>query len=125
MITYLLKIYDRTVLLKFNYFFMVLIQAIMVFTNNIIIFCFVRFIIGVIIGIILPINLNVLCEYLPKKYRSYTMLVIWSVSFGQGLILIFMLIIMPNYQIDKGKDNFSYFVVVHIYYSIIFLYIFL
>jgi MFS family permease len=62
-------------------------------------FIFFRFLIGVCIGVILPLIINLLCESLPLKNRSLTM-IFCGVFFGLGatFVNILMLIFTPNLE---------------------------
>ena len=67
--------------------------------NNIIAFGAIRLVMGVCIGIAVPLILNLLAENLPLKFRSFTMSSVWiSFTVGQVCLLILMLFIMPNLE---------------------------
>ena len=102
---YLVNLFDRTIVIKFSIFIITAFQLATVFINDVIAFTICRFIIGICIGAIVPICTNVLCEYLPKKFRSYTMTTIWgSFGIGQSLVPLFMIIFMPNYEPQQTKN---------------------
>jgi putative MFS transporter len=69
---------------------------------NIYVFVFLRLVIGISIGILMPLINNLLCEFLPIQNRSFFM-VSTGVSFSIGAIFLncLMLIITPNFEKDK------------------------
>jgi MFS family permease len=69
------------------------------FTNNILIFGIIRVVIGICVGISVPISLNLLTEYLPIKYRAVMLSGVW-LGFTTGILynLFLMWIIMPNLE---------------------------
>jgi MFS family permease len=74
--------------------------------DNLIVFATLRIIIGMCIGIIVPIAINLLTEYLPIKNRSAVLTSVWfGYSFGQSFLLVFILVIMPNYEVAQFKNT--------------------
>jgi MFS family permease len=73
----------------------------MAFSSNYIMFTICRFLIGTLLGIVIPMLFGILTEYLPIKYRAFVLVSVWT-GFGLGEIytLIMMLIFTPNYEIS-------------------------
>jgi MFS family permease len=78
------------------------ISLLMGIFKNFYLFITLRFILGVCLGAVRPLIFNLLCEYLPIKYRSFFMILSTS-SFYLGAIFsnVVMLIIMPNLEPEK------------------------
>jgi MFS transporter, AAHS family, benzoate transport protein len=71
-------------------------------TRNYIFFALCRFTIGFGVGLVVPIALNILAEYLPLKNRSLVLTGVWAGwSLGSLLLSCTMLIIMPNLEVSK------------------------
>ena len=66
------------------------------------VFIIFRIIIGITIGVIIPIFLNIYGEYAPTKYRGLLLMITWSV-FGVGATISSSLglVILPELQKDK------------------------
>jgi len=65
-----------------------------------------RFIIGFGLGLIVPMTINLLTEFLPIRFRSFVLTFVWT-GFGIGsLHLLFtMLIFMPNFEITEVRNT--------------------
>ena len=75
------------------------------FIQNYISFFVFLVMIGICLAIILPININVLAENIPTKYRSFCLISTNSgVNLGQILTNIYIILMMPN----KETDNIQY-----------------
>lgn len=75
--------------------------------KDLIVFCIFRLFVGASIGITVPISLNILCEYLPTKNRSLTLVMVWlAFSFGSIFNLVLVYLIMPNYESDRMFEVF-------------------
>lgn len=94
----------RVAILKASLFMLIISHLLMAASQNVGMFVCFRMIIGYLIGIIVPISLNLYSEYLPAKYRGFFILFSW---FFLGLGLLFSGIIiycqMPNLEISKMK----------------------
>lgn len=88
---------------KYIIFSLILInisQYAFVLSDNIKLMMILRVFIGYSIGVILPLSLNILVEYLPNHNRVFTLTSIWGFyPFGQAVNLIAVLIFMPNYEL--------------------------
>lgn len=101
--------FNRDFTLKMSLALTLFSHLITIIFKNIIIFSICRFFIGYGVGISVPLTLNVLCEYLPIKARSYTLTAVWaSFGLGQAFVAIFMLIFMPNFEVYQVKNVFLF-----------------
>jgi len=101
---YVLSKFRRRQIIINSYIAVFIFHTILSFVPNIIFFSISRFFIGFFLGLIIPISLNSLGEFLPIKNRAFILTSIWSFfSIGQGCNAIFMLIGMPNFEIDNMK----------------------
>jgi MFS family permease len=74
----------------------------MSFTSTVLVFTSLSMVIGMCMGIIVPISFNLMTEYLPIHYRSIMLTSVWfGYGIGQLYILLIMLFIMPNYEIKE------------------------
>lgn len=74
-------------------------HILVIFAQSIIFFTMLRFIIGIMFGLVCPITLNVLCEYLPIEYRNFTMNSIYcGFNLGQLLLLLTQRIVAPKFE---------------------------
>lgn len=72
--------------------------------HNVYLFSFCRFAISLLNGIMLPLQLNILTEYLPCKMRSFVLNFIWiSNGFGTLFFLYMCKIYYPTLEYDKTK----------------------
>jgi len=86
-----------------------------------IMFILFRFIIGISIGVILPLIINILCESLPLKNRSLTM-IFCGVFFGFGatFVNLLMIILTPNLEKEGIYSVYLYTSIAPILSSIVF-----
>jgi MFS family permease len=76
------------------------------FSDNFILFSIFRFIIGLGLGMIVPMSLNLLTECLPITNRSLVLNFVWiAFSLGNLYNLMIMLGIMPYLETSKVKDT--------------------
>jgi AAHS family benzoate transporter-like MFS transporter len=74
--------------------------------NDLIAFTILRLCIGVCIGIIVPLSINLLTEYLPIQSRSLFLTASWmGITPGQIYILVIMIIVMPQMQIENFRNT--------------------
>lgn len=124
-IGFLTKKLGREMTAKFSYILICFAQLATVFTKSIVLFTVMRLFIGYGLGIIVPLSLNILLEYLPVKLRSFTLTAIWaSFSIGQCSTLVFMLFFMPNYEITQIQIIQILLWVIILVFTIIFILIF-
>ncbi len=101
---YVLSKFNRKTIVTNSYILLFIFHTILSFIPNYIIFSIARFFIGFFLGLIVPISLNSLTEFLPTHNRSFILTSIWVFfSIGQGCNAIFMLIGMPNFEVDNMK----------------------
>lgn len=80
-------------------------QLLSVIWKSFLLFTIFRFFIGFSIGVIVPVTLNILCEYCPIKMRSYLLSSIWGFFvIGNISTLILMLIYMPDLKEDNTQS---------------------
>lgn len=118
---YLTNKLNRKFAACFSIILILIFQFFTLITNNIFIFTICRFFLGYGIGVVVPLVLNVLCEYLPKNGRSYTLSAVWSsFAIGQALVAIFMLNLMPKFEINQVKNIFNMLWIYCFVFSLIF-----
>lgn len=99
---YISQKFHRTTPIKFLYFFVIMFHFCMALINNILIFAICRNLIGFLVGVIVPIQFNLTAEYLPIKYRSFTMSSVWiGWNVGQMINTFLMMAFMPNLEKEK------------------------
>ena len=99
---YISQKFHRITPIKILYFFVIMFHFCMALINNIFIFALCRNLIGFLIGIIIPIQFNLTAEYLPIKYRSFTMSSVWiGWNAGQMINAFLMMAFMPNLEKEK------------------------
>lgn len=77
-------------------------QVLLAHSTSIMFFSLNRLIIGILLGFAYPLTVNVCCEYLPIKNRSFVMNSIYSgFNFGQIVMLSIMLYLMPNFEAES------------------------
>jgi MFS family permease len=95
--------------LLINAFLLIIYMSTLIssFFGSILVFTIFRFVIGFGIGLIVPISLNLLTEYLPIRYRSLILTSVW-IGFGVGAMYLLLIIyyIMPNYEHTEVKTTF-------------------
>jgi len=96
------KLYTRRFMIITCLITIYLMTLLLIITTNVFLFILFRFIIGFGIGIIVPIMMNIMCEYLPLHYRSFILI---SVNIFYNIAVVFlnsnMLIFMPNLEVEK------------------------
>lgn len=101
LLQYIKNYLSRDILVKSSYFILILLYIFVIFIKNIVVFVIIKFFVGMTIGVITPIIVNTLCEYLPSKRRYFTLNFIWGFIFiGQLIILITIYIFMPNFELE-------------------------
>jgi MFS family permease len=104
LVSLLSAVLGRTQILYYSLVTISMFQLITIFMHDYWIFVFLRFMIGISLGTILPIALNSLLEILPIKNRSIVMTLVWSgVGCGVGLLYVSIFILMPNYELSGLK----------------------
>jgi MFS family permease len=95
-------------------------NIVMGLVSNLYLFITFRFLIGICIGIMMPMINNLLCEYLPMKFRSFFM-VGTGASFYFGAIYLNCIILyfIPNYETDKLYYVFLFISIPNLLFSII------
>jgi putative MFS transporter len=79
------------------------------FSLNFILFGLFRFIIGIILGLTIPMSINLCTECLPQKNRAFVLTGIWTgFSIGVVLFQIIMLCVMPQLEISALKSTILY-----------------
>ena len=84
----------------FSNLFMFVFSLCMAYSNNYILFTIFRFLIGIILGLIIPMLFGIVTEYLPIKYRGFVLTFVWTgFSLGHIYTLILMFFFTPNYDL--------------------------
>lgn len=108
LVSVLSSILGRSQILYYSLIIISFFQLVTIFIHDYWIFVFLRFIIGISLGTILPITLNSLLEVLPIRNRSIVMTLVWSgVGAGVGLLYLSIFILMPNYELSGVKYVFT------------------
>jgi len=93
------KSFSRIITLKIVFPILVLLFFLMGLIKNIYVFTIIRFFIGFITGIYLPISQSIFIEYLPVRLRGMTISLDWNgFNIASIIIICIMLIIMPNLE---------------------------
>jgi len=73
------------------------LHFIMAFVNNIILFSLIRICLGFCIGVFIPLQTNLLCEYVPTRLRSFFFNATWAgYNFGALFLAFTMLGVIPD-----------------------------
>ena len=96
---YISSKYSRPYSINCCLFLIFISNLLLAFSENLFCFAACRFIIGISLGLIVPVSLNLLTECLPIKNRSLVLTCIWiAFSIGNLYNLILMLNLMPFLQ---------------------------
>jgi MFS family permease len=77
-------------------------HVLMAFNTNTVLFAILRLSIGFNCGIIGPLSINMLAEYLPINCRSVMLTGCWiGIAPGQLVILVIMMYVMPNMEVAQ------------------------
>lgn len=101
---YLSSKWGRTHLINFFLFVIFASNALTALTASYVLFGILRLFIGFGLGLIVPISINLLAEYLPIRNRALVLTSVW-IGYGVGCLYLLLAIffIMPNYEVDKVK----------------------
>jgi AAHS family benzoate transporter-like MFS transporter len=106
---FLTKYIKRVYLINVVLFILATCHVSLAFITNLVLFAIIRTVIAICGGIIVPLTLNLLIEYLPVYRRSVMLTSAWlGFTFGQLLNLVLMLIIMPNNEVNKYQETILY-----------------
>ena len=96
------KICPRTHLINISLLLTSVLTLSLTMVVDINIYIIVRFSLGFVIGILIPIVMNVMCEYLPIQGRSFIIISvgIWF-NFAVIFLNVIMLYVMPNLEFEK------------------------
>ena len=98
--------FGRRLMIILLLFFVILLNIGMTISRFWYFFLIFRCLIGLSIGFIIPMSLNLLTEYLPLKMRAFVLTAVWSGFFTGALVLLFiMLNVMPNMESDKVETT--------------------
>lgn len=101
---YIVHKYSRAYALSMSYNVLLFSHIGLAFSFNYISFTLFRFIIGAALGVIVPVSLNLMSEYINDKHTSLLLTSIWAFfSLGQGMQALFMYIGMPNLETNRMK----------------------
>lgn len=101
-IGYLTSLADRKKVLLVALCVIAVFHIAVIVTTNYIFFTLCRFIVGLAVGVELPLGLNIACESLPTTNRALGITLCWiGYPFAQVFGLLIMLIIMPDYDSSK------------------------
>ena len=99
---YIIDFFGRIFTIKISSILMTVSHLIMSLLLYLPIFNICRCLIGLSLGIIIPILINIYGEYLPSKYRGFLLMVAWSFfGFGWLIMNILALLIMPELEKEK------------------------
>lgn len=96
---------SRENLVKLSMFILVIFSFMSALATNIIWFGIFRFFSALGMGILTPIGLNILLEYLPLLYRDYIQNAIWSgFIIGSGVLYLAIVTLMPSFEINAVQS---------------------
>lgn len=102
---YLTNIFGRIKLVIITTIIITLCHVGICLIHNFTAFCVFLFIIGGMCNINGPILINILAEYVPVKYRAFTLGTIWGWYFiGSIFLLLIYLFYMPHYEMERFQD---------------------
>jgi AAHS family benzoate transporter-like MFS transporter len=90
--------------LTINWFLVIIFisNVLISISDNYLVFLVFRFIIGYGLGVIVPMSLNFLTEYLPIQNRALVLTSVWvGFAVGNLYLLLLMLWVMPNFEIEN------------------------
>ena len=91
------NIFGRTGPIKLLLILTVIFHFSMMIVKNVIYFAIIRCFIGFFIGVIVPLQLSILTEYLPLQYRAFVLTSVYiSNSLGMCTDALILYVIMPN-----------------------------
>lgn len=80
-------------------------QLVWTVTENFILISIIRCIIGIFLGIIVPLSNSILCEYLPIRLRAFWLTIVWiGFGFGQIVVITSIAIVMPQFYFKKVEQ---------------------
>ena len=102
--SYIVQFITRKQTLFYSYILLLVSHVVLSFSFHSYLFALARVIIGVALGVIVPVSLNLLSEFLPDTSRAFCLTGIWIFfSLGQGLQALIILIGMPNLEETNMK----------------------
>lgn len=106
----------RKTSLTINMTLCAIINLLMGLIDNFTVFTIARVLIGILVGIMLPMIFGILSEYLPIKYRGFTLIVVWCFYGIGGLYVnLSMKFLMPQLQ---SEETFRVILLLTIPYSV-------
>jgi len=113
--------FKRTTILNYSFILMSIFSILLGLFKNIYIFTVLRSLIGLFLGITVPLILCILTENLPVYLRSFVLNLIWvTFTFGALFQLFVIQIIMPDLNPNKFNDVMLYISVVPVVTTIIY-----
>jgi sugar phosphate permease len=121
---FLTKHLNRIYITKSILFFLVCLGFQREISNDFNFLIFNRAITGVFVGIIEILATNVLCEFLPRKFRAFTMIIVWGgYAIGQFTPNLIMLYTMPNLETaGVSKTHFANSAINTVFFIFVFLF---
>jgi MFS family permease len=117
--------FSRTSTIKFLIVVLTICHICIWVFENLLIFVVLRFFIGFSLGVIVPISLNILAEYLPLNFRGLSLTLVWIPwNLGQISLLYLALLIMPNFETFKLPQILLFSCIIPVFtmiYTLIFL----
>ena len=102
--SYIVQFITRKQTLFYSYLLLLVSHVVLSFSFHSYLFAIARVIIGVALGVIVPVSLNLLSEFLPDTSRAFCLTGIWIFfSLGQGFQALIILIGMPNLEETNMK----------------------
>jgi MFS family permease len=95
------KKWSRPLLINIFIGIVFLCTIIMAFFLNFIFFGILRFIIGVFLGLMIPLSFNIVTECLPLKNRALVLTGIWT-GFSLGFVLIYLIMLLAMPQLEAS-----------------------
>lgn len=100
-LSFINKHFCRVGIMNFTLLALISFNLIWAFTSNLIIVSILRFSMGIMIGIFIPLIVSILCEYLPTYLRGGVLTLVWiGFSFGQLIVCGNIKLINENFKSD-------------------------
>lgn len=98
---FITKYIDRIYITKTLLFFLIILGFFREYSTDLKLLIFNRSITGIFVGMVEILATNVLCEFLPKKFRAFTMIITWGgYAIGQFTPNLIMFFTMPKMEIQ-------------------------
>lgn len=124
-IGYLTKKFFRKNIILTVLIYLTIVQLLWTNTSNYYLICIERAIMGICLGILVPLVFNTTSEFLPVNIRAFCLaLIIIGFSFGQLLLVLIVYSVMPNFQEDRIPEVLKHLIFYHLAIFVLFFFLF-